>query len=61
MPTSLMVIVGQSLLGADLGLPSICVCVLSVLTGIELWIYWSDLNGILEIVHCYSLVVHSKI
>ncbi len=33
------VIVGQSLLWADQGLPGGCVCVLCVLTGIELWIY----------------------
>ena len=37
-------IVGQSLLAADLGLPSVCVCLLSVLTGIEPWICWSDFN-----------------
>ena len=53
-------IVCQSWLWADLGLPGVCVC-LCVLTGIELWIYWSDFNGILVPVYCNSLVEHCKI
>ncbi len=41
---------------------SVCVCVcLCVLTGKELWIYWSDFNDNLVPVHCYSLVVYCKI
>ncbi len=59
-----MIIVGQSLLGADLGLPGVCVCVLydvCVLTRIELWIYQSDFNVTLVAVYYYSPVVHHKV
>ncbi len=42
--------------------PCVCVCVcVSVMTGIELWIYWTDFNATLVTVHFYSLVVHCKI
>ena len=51
-------IASQSLLWADLGLPSISVRV-CVLTGIELWIYWTDFKADLIIVYCYGLVVIS--
>ena len=40
--------------------PCVCVCV-SVMYGIELWIYWTDFNATLVTVHCHSLVVHCKI
>ncbi len=36
----------------------VCVCVcLSVLTGIELWIHWTDFNATLHAGYCYGLVV----
>ncbi len=59
-----MLVVCQSWLWADLGLPSIRVCVavcVCVLTRKEIWIFRSDFNGTLVIVHCYSLVLHCKI
>ncbi len=41
----------------DIGFPSVCVC-LSVLSGIELSIYWSNFHATLRTVHCCGLVVH---
>ena len=44
----------------DLGFPSVplfvCVCTLS---GIELWVYWTDFEAILATGYCYGLVVIS--
>ncbi len=38
----------------------VCVCMFA-LTGIQLWIYWSNFNGTLVTVHCYCLVVQCTI
>ncbi len=47
------IFVCQSWLWADLGLPSVRVCLavcVCVLAGIELWIYWSDFNGTFTVI-----------
>ncbi len=54
--TSLSLIVCQSWLWADLGLPTVRSCSVSVLTGIELGNWWTDFITDFSTGHCLFIV-----